>query len=146
KWPNDLLLDGKKLGGILLESTQASPSSAPAIVIGTGLNLASHPGASEMPATDLITHDVAVSADEAFTQLASQTAHWLDIWANGEGWDAVRSAWAERSLPAGSAIRVRTGDDNIEGSYAGIDETGALIVTIASNQQIKLSAGDVFLL
>ncbi|MDH3580303.1 MAG: biotin--[acetyl-CoA-carboxylase] ligase [Hyphomicrobiales bacterium] len=146
KWPNDLLLDGKKLGGILLESNQAPPNSAPAIVIGTGVNLASHPELSEMPATDLISHDVAVSPDAAFTELAGQTARWLDIWARGEGWDTVRNAWAERSLPAGSPIRVRTGDDDIEGSYAGVDETGALIVTVASGEQIKLNAGDVFLL
>lgn len=146
KWPNDLLLDGEKLGGILLESVQAPGSSEPVIVIGTGLNLASHPATTEMPATDLTAHEFTVSADEAFTHLARYTAEWLDVWANGKGWNAVRSAWKERSLPAGSAMRVKTGDRDIQGIYAGIDENGALVITAAGNKEIKISAGDVFLL
>lgn len=146
KWPNDLLLDGKKAGGILLESRKDSSAAGPAVVIGSGLNLASHPGETTIPATHLSAHGAAVASDDAFYMLAQRTAHWLDIWADGQGWSDVRKAWIEHSFSPGTAISVTQGDRLREGYYAGIDEAGALLLDTGSEGLIRITAGDVFAL
>lgn len=145
KWPNDLLLDGAKLGGVLLESLNGA-GGTPAVVIGTGLNLAGHPPDTATPATHLAAHGVDASPDEAFHRLARATAQWLDEWADGAGWEAVRSAWLERGPPIGAPISVRLADGEITGRYAGIDGQGALVLKNGDEGEKRITAGDVFLL
>lgn len=146
KWPNDLLLQRAKLGGILIESTNAPVGTAPTIVVGTGLNLVSHLEDATMPATNLASHGVTVMADDAFRKLAWNTARWLEIWADSEGWDAVRSAWLERSLRLGAEISVKVDKRQIDGQFAGVDGAGALLVTDKAGTEITITAGDVFLI
>lgn len=145
KWPNDLLLERGKLGGILLESVPSGADAA-SVIIGTGLNLASHPGDTASPATDLAEHGVTASTDAAFSALAYATAHWLDVWRNGAGWPRVRTEWQERSLPVGSHIRVNAGSGPLEGRLAGMDKSGALLVDTGGPSPVIITAGDVFLL
>lgn len=142
KWPNDLLLDGAKLGGVLLES--GGDGKAPVIVIGTGLNLAAHPAKADLPATDLAAHGLGVSTDEAFSALAGSSARWLEVWGAGAGWPRIRAAWAERALPEGTAIRVRDGVARREGRYGGIAEDGALLLVESDGGRRRITAGDVF--
>lgn len=145
KWPNDLLLDEAKLGGILLESVNGA-NGAPVIVIGTGLNLAGHPPGTAMPATHLAAHGAEVSPNDAFQRLARATAQWLDEWDHGAGWETVRSAWLERGLRVGAPVRVRLSDREIAGYYAGIDGQGALLLGNGDGGEKRITAGDVFLL
>ncbi len=147
KWPNDLLLDTKKVGGILLESRNAGDRSALAVAIGTGLNLASHPDDTSIPATHLSADasKAPTGPDAAFFSLAQGTAHWLEAWGEGRGWSDIRQAWIERSLAPGTPISVKLGNGPAEGHYAGVDEAGALLLD-ANDGQVRVTAGDVFLL
>lgn len=145
KWPNDLLLGGKKLAGILLESVSGA-NGEPVVAAGTGINLTSHPGDAAFPATDLAAHGVAATTDAAFAELARATARWLDAWDNGAGWAQVREAWAARGLPSRSPIRVHAGKGVIEGRIAGLDARGALLIDTGGPAPELVTAGDVFLL
>ena len=144
KWPNDLLLDGAKLGGILIESAGAGEPPQDAVVIGTGLNLSSHPQQTALAATCLAANDVVATPEQAFSQLAHFTAGWLELWAEGQGWAEVRECWTSKALPDRSPISVSTGPDRQEGYYGGIDEDGALILHTKGGATLRIVAGDVF--
>jgi BirA family biotin operon repressor/biotin-[acetyl-CoA-carboxylase] ligase len=146
KWPNDILLEREKLGGILLESVSGGGGNGPAVVIGTGVNLASHPAEAAMPATSLASHAVMASAEEAFHRLADATAAWLDVWAEGVGWPTVREAWQGRSVATGTPISVKCGGRIVEGRFGGIDEQGGLRLETDSGEPLSITAGDIFLL
>ncbi len=144
KWPNDLLLDGAKLGGVLIESVGTGGPAEGAVVIGSGLNLASHPPETALTATSLAANGVPAPADAAFGELAHATAHWLERWSEGAGWADIRASWAASALAERAPIRVRTGADITAGTYGGIDEDGALILHTSSGETRKIMAGDVF--
>lgn len=153
KWPNDLLLDGAKLGGILLESISVAASERKTIVIGTGVNLASHPSQQHSPAISLASQNISVTPMQALELLARYTAKWIDIWSEGAGWSEVRAAWQERSIPAGTRISVKIGDEPVSGFYAGITDEGALLLDTGHEPGQKtgikirqIHAGDIFLL
>lgn len=146
KWPNDVLLEGRKLGGILLESMAQGPDSGAAVVIGTGINLTNHPADTPLAATDVAAAGIAISTAEAFHRLAASTAQWLDVWAEGAGWQKVRSAWQDRALPVGTPISVKSGERVHEGRYGGIDADGGLLLNGNDGRCSTVTAGDVFLL
>ncbi|HMH65036.1 MAG TPA: biotin--[acetyl-CoA-carboxylase] ligase [Rhizomicrobium sp.] len=137
KWPNDVLADGRKLAGLLLESAPGW------LAIGIGINLASHPEGTEFPATSLADLNIAVpSPDEALTVLAARFAHWYTAWMN-EGFETVRAAWLARAGGLGLPIRARLPHEIRTGVFEGIDAAGALLL----NEQGRVSAiaaGEVF--
>jgi BirA family biotin operon repressor/biotin-[acetyl-CoA-carboxylase] ligase len=140
KWPNDLLLDGAKLSGILLERADD------AVVIGFGVNLAYHPEDTDRPATSLAAHDIAVEPAPFLGLLAETFARWLARW-RGEGVAPVRDRWVERAHPAGTALTARLPDgSSIDGLFERLDADGALILRLASGERRVIHAGDVFLI
>lgn len=143
KWPNDLLLNGEKAAGLLLESTSDNDGHL-SVVIGVGLNLAAHPPDVPFPATDLACHGVQTTASEALQQLARTMAQWLAVWNEGHGFEAVRAAWDERSLSKGTPLQVRLPDERLNGSYQGLDENGGLILAQADGSERRITTGDVF--
>jgi BirA family biotin operon repressor/biotin-[acetyl-CoA-carboxylase] ligase len=143
KWPNDILLGGVKLGGILLESAAAAGTSDPAVVIGTGLNLAHGPDNLDRPVASLAAAGCPVAPEAAFAALAWATAEWVARWQDGLGFDIVRAAWAQRAQPIGQPISVHLGAAKISGTFLGIDETGALRLSLASGEERRIMAGDV---
>ena len=145
KWPNDILLGGAKIGGILLETVNMPGDQHPAIIIGTGLNLAFVPGELDRPVTSLAAGGVPVSADRAMSALAWASAEWLLQWNGGRAFDGIRSAWMERAQPVGGAISVHIGEDRLSGRFLGIDELGALRLSLASGEERRITAGDVSL-
>jgi len=143
KWPNDLLLGAAKLGGILLESASSGVAEAPAVVIGTGLNLAHAPGDLGRPAISLSSAGLDVTPDDALTALAHATAAWIARWDNGRGFEDIRAAWLDRAQPLGETISVRLANEQLRGAYMGIDEAGALRLALASGEERRITAGDV---
>ncbi len=140
KWPNDLLIDGAKLTGILLER------SGYAVVIGIGVNLAHHPETLDRPATSLAAHGITVEPAQFLESLAEIFAHWLARW-RSEGLAPVRTRWIERAHPMGTALSARTGDGAVvEGLFDGLDDNGALILRLAGGGRHVMHAGDVFLI
>ena len=146
KWPNDILLGEAKLGGILLESASGVAGAAePAVVIGTGVNLAYAPDNLDRPVASLAGAGCPVAPDAAFAALAWATAEWIARWQNGIGFDIIRAAWAERAQPVGQPISVNLGTGRISGTFLGIDEAGALRLSLASGEERRILAGDVLI-
>ncbi|MDA7946604.1 MAG: biotin--[acetyl-CoA-carboxylase] ligase [Hyphomicrobiaceae bacterium] len=143
KWPNDLLLNGKKAAGLLLESTSDGAGRL-SLVLGVGLNLAAHPQDVPFPSTDLACHGIDVNPREALEALADKTAKWLSVWNDGAGFEEIRTAWDERSLPKGTALQVRVGDDRLNGLYRGLDQTGGLMLVQDDGSERRITTGDVF--
>lgn len=141
KWPNDLLIDGAKVSGILVESTNVGGRFL--CSIGFGVNCISHPPDTPYPATHLAAHAGAVSVARLAERLTDALSHWLDVWSEGRGFDAIRTAWLERALPFGSPLRVELGADMRQGAFGGIDPQGRLILE-CGNDVITFDAGDVF--
>jgi BirA family biotin operon repressor/biotin-[acetyl-CoA-carboxylase] ligase len=143
KWPNDVLLGTAKLGGILLESVSGPANEPPLIVIGTGLNLVRAPGDLGRPATSLANAGIAVTPAQAFAALAWSTAEWIARWEEGRGFPAIRDAWLDRAQPVGGPISVRLPGTQLSGTFLGIDEAGALRLSLASGEERRITAGDV---
>ncbi len=140
KWPNDLLLAGAKLSGILLERIDD------AVVIGIGVNLAHHPDLPDRATTSLAAHGVNVLPSTLGEVLADSMARWLARW-RSEGLAPVRARWLARAHPAGTALTARLPDGGrIEGLFDGLDADGALLLRLASGEQRVIHAADVFLL
>lgn len=145
KWPNDILYDGAKLGGLLLESASL-PDGRLACVAGIGVNCRSHPADTLYEATDLAAITGRPIAPEfVFEPLAAALANWLDIWAEGAGFETIRAKWLSLAAGLGGRISVARRSDTIEGLFRTIDASGRLILE-QSTGQVVVEAGDVFLL
>ena len=145
KWPNDLLLKGNKVAGVLLESASETAPNRCKVVIGTGLNLSSYPPDLEQPATSLAAHGGVMTPAAAFETLAAVTDAWLTRWGEGVSFRTVRRAWLDRAGPTGRPLRVRLhGEQEAEGTFAGLDSGGALRLLMSDGAERRVAAGDVF--
>ena len=143
KWPNDVLVAGAKLGGVLLESASTTVDTAPAIVIGIGINLAHAPADLGRPATSLASLGIAATPAQAIAALVWSMADWLRQWDSGRRFAQIREAWLTRAQPQGAAISVRQGARLISGRFLGIDEAGALLLQTEAGEKARITAGDV---
>src|SRR3990170_31788 len=126
KWPNDVLLGGGKVAGMLLENAGDATEKRGAVVIGTGINLTTHPEVSPQAATSLAVHGGTATAQEALEVLAATTDEWLRRGGEGASFPTVRRAWLDRAGPTGRPLRVHLNGDEAEGIFAGLDSAGAL--------------------
>ena len=144
KWPNDVLLDGAKVAGILLETESAGADALAWLVVGVGINLASHPDNTPYPATDLRTRTGDVVTPEAM--LGAFGRHFL-TWANTwleDGFAPVRAAWRDWAKGIGETIRVRLPNEELTGVFADLDADGALLLDVPGAKRRRVTAGDVF--
>ena len=140
KWPNDLLLDGVKVSGILLERADD------ALVIGFGANLASHPGDTERPATSLAAAGLPVPTPLAvLTRLMPAFAAGRALWAR-EGFAPVRDHWLAYATGVGDRIAARVGAETLEGRFEGLGDDGALALRLDDGRLRPVHAGEVFAL
>jgi BirA family biotin operon repressor/biotin-[acetyl-CoA-carboxylase] ligase len=139
KWPNDLLLEGRKLSGILLER------SGTALVIGLGVNLASHPEGTERPAISLAAAGVRVSPEILHAALVPAFDSWRARWAS-EGFGPVRLAWLRHVAGLGERSAARLGEETIEGVFEGLGDDGALALRLDDGYLRAIHAGEVFAL
>ncbi len=144
KWPNDILVDGAKIAGILLES-QASGEVLNSVVVGTGVNVTAHPpdDAVETGATSLHAMETNVPAERVLERYVANFAQWLGVWTE-KGFDPVRSRWLDFAVGMGRPIRVRLANETIHGTFEGLDETGGLVVDTGQGGRRVITAGDVF--
>lgn len=142
KWPNDLLVDGAKISGILLEATTL-PDGTRAVVMGFGLNLVHHPDLADYRAADLAGLGYRVTVDEAFMALAGSLDRRLRDWrADAPG--QLVADWQARATGLGETIRVRFETGETHGIFEGLDEIGRLRLRHADGTLTSVSAGDVF--
>ena len=139
KWPNDVLLDGGKLSGILLESGEG------VLAIGIGVNLMQAPPADPEAAFAPISlregAGVVVAPERLLDALAPAFAHWEGLF-RAHGFAPLRAAFLERAARLGEVITARTGTEAVTGRFETIDETGALILTTAQGPR-AIAAADI---
>jgi BirA family biotin operon repressor/biotin-[acetyl-CoA-carboxylase] ligase len=143
KWPNDILVDGRKINGILLES-QALADGKMAVVVGCGVNCRHHPDNPAYPATDLADCGFDVATEDVFSALAAAMAEMLEIWARGAGFAAVREAWLRAARGVGEPVTVNMHDGPLHGVFEDIDADGYLCLAMGDGQRRLVSAGDLF--
>ncbi|MGD9542951.1 MAG: biotin--[acetyl-CoA-carboxylase] ligase [Methylocystis sp.] len=150
KWPNDLLLDGAKLGGILLENVSVPTGDARAprasvAIIGIGVNCAAAPGGLPFDACALasIGPDAPLAAT-LFTHLSDALVETLELWRRGEGFAAIREAWLADAAYIGDRIRVELPRETVEGRFETVDATGRLVLATRDGARV-VEAGDVSL-
>lgn len=135
KWPNDLLRDGAKVAGVLVEAEGDTDDRR--VALGIGINIASAPAGLPYPATVLDGLAVVDLRDA----LAERLAFWYRRWRD-EGFAPVRAAWVANAAPPGRSIAVRIEGEVVQGRFGGIDETGALILDLPAGRR-RVLAGDV---
>lgn len=147
KWPNDVLLNGGKVAGILLESI-GSGTGVNHLAIGIGVNLIAAPDGNIVEPGALAPVSLAdetgmqISPQDFLAQLAPAFAKWETQFTT-YGFAPIRAAWLERAAKLGEVITARTGRDEITGTFETIDDTGNLILSTAKGQR-AIAAADVF--
>ncbi len=137
KWPNDVLIDGNKVAGILVEG------EGRAVAVGIGINCAHHPAGTAYPATDLATAGVRATPEAVFPALSAAMVMRLAQWDRGRGFAGVRRDWLAHAGGLGKAMRITSGDTDIDGRFEGIDERGHLLLRTGDNAVRIVTAGDV---
>jgi BirA family biotin operon repressor/biotin-[acetyl-CoA-carboxylase] ligase len=142
KWPNDLLLGGKKFAGILIEA-ETAPEGASAVAVGIGINCRNHPAKTDYPATDLATAGASVTAAAMFRVLSAKMVGRLAQWNRGEHFATIRTDWVARAAGIGETMRVRLADREIVGRFETLDESGRLVLELPDGGHEAVVAGDV---
>lgn len=144
KWPNDILLDGRKLAGILIEATW-SEEEAQSIVIGMGINIAK----SSVPATDILGFP-AISLESALGYIPDRKVLLHAILANiialrpHMGTDSFLSSWEKRLAYYGRQVRVEMGGEkSVSGKVIGLESDGSLKLRADDGKSISVRFGDV---
>ena len=142
KWPNDVLGEGKKISGILLEAENVARGLA--VVAGMGTNVVGSPEGTPTPATSLAALGIQISAEELFSALADAWIEFRGIWDNGRGFEEIRKLWLSRAAGIGQTVAVTSGGSTIEGIFDTIDELGCMIIQTPAGKRMPVSAGDVY--
>lgn len=137
KWPNDILIDDAKISGILLEK------HGPILLIGMGINIATHPDLDAYPTTSLHHQGWAVSPADLADLLTRAMDQRFQAW-QATGFSTQREAWLARAYNRGADIRVRFAQGmETHGQFVGLDTDGALQLQTAAGLEL-VHAGQVF--
>jgi BirA family biotin operon repressor/biotin-[acetyl-CoA-carboxylase] ligase len=138
KWPNDVLVDGGKVAGILLESALGQTGEVQHVVAGIGVNVGLAPQLPDMRYPGATLGGSVEAALESLTgALARRLAQWRST-----GFATVRAAWLAQAGPLGSEVDVRLGGELVRGRFAGLDEEGALLLETAQGPR-KIVSGEL---
>lgn len=138
KWPNDVLLGGAKVAGILIEA-----EGMPLVVaIGIGINCAHHPADAERAATDLAAAGASVTVEALLAALSLAMVERLREWE--AGFAPIRAAWLGRAAGRGGELRARLGTRELTGRFEGIDEEGHLRLRLGDGSIETIASGEVF--
>lgn len=147
KWPNDVLLDGRKVAGILLESS-GQGMQVDWLAIGIGVNLVAAPEAADVEADAL--HPICLADTGAIPPSQDDILFWLaSYYADQEhqltqfGFDPVRRLWQEHAAKLGEPIRARTAREEYHGTFTDVDKDGQLVLETAKGR-VVIPAADVY--
>jgi BirA family biotin operon repressor/biotin-[acetyl-CoA-carboxylase] ligase len=141
KWPNDLLVDGAKCSGLLLEGESGAGRFA--VIAGLGVNIASCAQGTPYPASFLRAHAPDVTIEGVLEALAEAWAQRFAIWCRPGGFGPIREAWLERAAYLGQTITIRPPSGAVSGVFAGLDASGRLLLQTSAGSQ-AFDAGDLF--
>lgn len=142
KWPNDILVNDGKIGGLLLEAKGDVGKPVDYVIIGLGLNLLSHPKNTAFPATDFMAEGQAIPDTDFLVSFSRHFMEWAGRWVE-EGFAPIRAHWKWRARGLREEIVVRLPNDEISGIFEDLGEDGQLVLNVAGDKQ-SISVGDVF--
>ena len=142
KWPNDLLLDGAKFVGILIEGETVRDRSI--AVAGIGINCAHHPAGLPYPVTDLAASGAVVTPADLMRALARAVRARLAQWDAGSGFAAIRAEWLSHAAGIGGDILVRLDDRELSGKFETLDRMGRLMLRLPAGNLEAITVGEVF--
>jgi BirA family biotin operon repressor/biotin-[acetyl-CoA-carboxylase] ligase len=149
KWPNDLLLDGAKVSGLLLEGHRIGPAGSLAVVVGCGVNVASAPSGTPYPAASLQAVRPGLTRETLFPALAASFAQCFADWQEArrarasDAFAATRRLWLERAAGLGTAVALRLPSGERRGLFRGLDRAGRL--ELETDRGVELiDAGDLY--
>ena len=143
KWPNDVLIEGKKICGFLLELA-TDPDGRGWIVLGIGLNLAPVDVPDALYSVGALSESgVDTTPAHALTRIGRALDEWLTTWRVG-GFGEIRERWKAYGPRVGATLTVRSPEGSISGTFAGLDDDGALLLDTPTGRR-KLIVGDVVL-
>jgi BirA family transcriptional regulator, biotin operon repressor / biotin---[acetyl-CoA-carboxylase] ligase len=138
KWPNDVLVGGAKISGLLLES---EPDW---VVLGMGVNIAHAPELPDRATTCLAAQGLSLTPAGLLDGFLPQLAHWYDLWQT-QGFIALRAPWRQRAIGLGQPVRVRlAAGQELNGTFTDLDSDGALLLSQPGQPPQRVLAGDVF--
>jgi BirA family transcriptional regulator, biotin operon repressor / biotin---[acetyl-CoA-carboxylase] ligase len=143
KWPNDVMLGGGKLAGVLLESLATPHERWLSVLLGIGINISKAPEGAGRPVACLGLS--ALEVEPVFQSLATCLHSWLAIWDAGKGFAEIRQAWLGKALALNEIIRVHLNGSQLRGRFRGLDQAGSLQLETEPGVVIKITAGDVYL-
>lgn len=141
KWPNDVLLDGAKLAGILLETEQTGQGRA--VVVGIGVNVAHAPAGLPYAAASLRGAGIQITAEDLFASLSAEWVRAVALWDDGRGFPHIREAWLRRAAGLRGEVTVQAAASVIRGTFETIDGTGQLVLRGRDGAAHHVAAGDV---
>lgn len=148
KWPNDLLLEGNKLAGLLLQSFETETEEGGRrrwVVVGLGMNIERAPADMELPATCLKQAGVElISAKIVLSRFIHHFIEWYELWQE-DGFEPVRKYWTNHSAHKDEALQVLVGEEFLHGQFAGLDEVGNLLLRPEGGEVMTIAAGEVLL-
>ena len=143
KWPNDVMLNGRKCSGILLESVHYQDEIC--VVIGIGVNCQNFPSNTLHPATSLFAEGVEVSTETFFNTLAKKMAENITLWNSGENFPSIRQKWLDYAYKLGETISVHVpGQEMQQGIFASVDDNGYMLLELFDGTVKQISTADIF--
>ncbi len=142
KWPNDILIDGKKICGMLLELINNPVISKPCLCIGIGINIVSKPEDTPYPVACLNDYNISIDIDDLATHIHERFIHWYTLFQQS-GFAPIRKAWLAHASHLGQDISVQSGAEQIRGTFTDINDYGHLLLLTDKGLK-EISAGDVF--
>lgn len=143
KWPNDILIEGKKAAGILIESSLTN-NNVNWLVIGVGINLCDEPDLKNYLSTSLIKEGAKIPTIDMFVHELMQSFQFYLLQWTKEGFEDIRKEWLKNSIPKGAVITAKYTGNRVSGTFEGIDDKGNLQMQLSNNQTIMISSGEVF--
>jgi BirA family transcriptional regulator, biotin operon repressor / biotin---[acetyl-CoA-carboxylase] ligase len=140
KWPNDVLIGGAKIAGILCEVLSSQPLI---VAIGCGINVAHSPIGLTYPTTCCVAEGATTERDSVFQSYRNSLSYWFGMWDNGQNFSGVREAWLQYAIGIGETITMSNGTHHLTGVFETITEQGAVLLKPADGPPQILHAGDL---
>ena len=143
KWPNDVLINGKKIAGILLEVADFNVEE-PSVIVGVGVNISKTPEKFEYPVTCINDYKTGhTSVDSVFISLLNHFVYWFHIWEDN-GFGAIKDEWMRRAFKLGGSVSVEnTNGFKAEYKFRGIDMEGAILLDDENGKRRRVRSGTV---
>lgn len=144
KWPNDVLIEGQKVAGILLEVGRVVDNMVASLVIGIGINLAFHPEDTPYPATHVGAWTAVIpDRNEVLARLVDAFKVYFDVF-SARGFDPIRRAWLDHATGVGTLIEVKMESQTLIGVFEDLNSDGQLCLRTKDGALHLVAAGDVF--